>query len=133
MARKSPERETTSQRGYGSKWQRERLVFLAHPENQFCVKCKARGLLNPGTMRMDGILETNPRRIGLRVDHKTPHRGDQRLFWDRKNWQPLCADDHDIVKQREEHGYGEQGNDISGRPTAADHPWNLTCAVSRQV
>ena len=97
-------RGKTAERGYGARWQRERLVFLAQPENQFCVKCKARGLLNPGTMRMDGTLETNPRRIGLRVDHIIPHKGDQRLFWDRSNWQPLCADDHDITKQREELG-----------------------------
>ncbi len=72
-------RQTTADRGYGSKWQRERLVFLAHPDNQLCVKCKARGLLNPGTLRMDGTLETNLRRMGLRVDHKIPHRGDQRF------------------------------------------------------
>jgi 5-methylcytosine-specific restriction endonuclease McrA len=73
---------------------------------------------------MDGTLETNRRRIGLVVDHIIPHRGDQRLFWSQDNWQPLCHDDHDIVKQREEHGREEQGNDISGRPTYADHPWN---------
>jgi 5-methylcytosine-specific restriction protein A len=118
------QRATTAERGYGSKWQRARKAFLAQPGNQFCVKCRARGLLNPGTMRMDGAPETNPRRIGLRVDHIIPHKGDQRLFWDRDNWQPLCADDHDITKQREEHGWEEQGNDISGRPTYADHPWN---------
>ncbi|MHA6731654.1 hypothetical protein [Devosia sp. A369] len=54
--------------------------------NKFCVKCQARGLLNPGTMHMDGSIETSPRRIGLVVDHIVPHRGDQRLFWDRANW-----------------------------------------------
>ena len=29
------------------------------------------------------------------VDHIIPHRGDKRLFWDEKNWQPLCKDCHD--------------------------------------
>ena len=29
------------------------------------------------------------------VDHIIPHRGNQRLFWDMKNWQPLCKDCHD--------------------------------------
>lgn len=120
------QRAKTAERGYGSKWQRERLAFLTQPENQFCVKCQARGLLNPGTMRMDGTAETNPRRFGLVVDHIVPHRGDQHLFWSKSNWQPLCHDDHDIVKQREEHGHEAQGNDITGRPTSPDHPWNRT-------
>ncbi|MCG8990866.1 HNH endonuclease [Laribacter hongkongensis] len=38
------------------------------------------------------------------VDHITPHRGDQRLFWDSSNWQPLCASCHSGAKQREERG-----------------------------
>jgi 5-methylcytosine-specific restriction enzyme A len=24
------------------------------------------------------------------VDHVIPHRGNRKLFWDRKNWQSLC-------------------------------------------
>lgn len=28
------------------------------------------------------------------VDHVRPHRGDRRLFWDRTNWQALCAPCH---------------------------------------
>ena len=82
------------------------------------------GLLNPGTLRMDGSLEHNRRRIGLVVDHITPHRGDQRLFWDRANWQPLCHDHHDIVKQRQEQGSAVKGAvGVDGRPIGA-HPWN---------
>jgi 5-methylcytosine-specific restriction protein A len=93
----------------------------AQPENQFCVKGKERGLLNPGNLHADGSLKTNRRRIGLVFDHKTPHRGDQRLFWDRANWQLLCHDDHDTIKQREEHGRENGGVDIDGRPTDPDH------------
>lgn len=96
------DRGSARQRGYDTRWEKARATFLAQPGNQFCVKCKARGLLNPGIYRMDGTLETNPRRMHLVVDHTEPHRGDQRLFWDTTNWQPLCPDDHDIVKQREE-------------------------------
>ena len=117
-------RSKTAERGYSSRWRTARAGFLARPENQFCVKCRARGLLNPGTMRIDGSLETNPRRIGLVVDHIVPHRGDQRLFWDRSNWQPLCHDDHDIIKQREEQGRVTGGSDVQGRPTDSSHPWN---------
>jgi len=29
------------------------------------------------------------------VDHIIPHRGDEKLFWDRDNWQALCKRCHD--------------------------------------
>lgn len=38
------------------------------------------------------------------VDHIKPHKGDERLFWDRNNLQSLCAQCHDRLKQREELG-----------------------------
>lgn len=115
-------RGKTAERGYGGKWQRARLTFLA--ENPLCVMCEAAGLLNAGTLRMDGSTETIPRRLGLVVDHITPHRGDQRLFWDRKNWQALCHDHHDIVKAREERGSTTKGAvGLDGRPIGI-HPWN---------
>jgi 5-methylcytosine-specific restriction endonuclease McrA len=34
------------------------------------------------------------------VDHIIQHRGDHVLFWNRSNWQPLCARCHNSVKQR---------------------------------
>jgi 5-methylcytosine-specific restriction endonuclease McrA len=34
------------------------------------------------------------------VDHITPHRGDMRLFWNKTNWQGLCAHHHNSAKQR---------------------------------
>lgn len=36
------------------------------------------------------------------VDHVTPHKGDQALFWDRGNWQALCATHHNSDAQRAE-------------------------------
>ncbi|MDE4173662.1 HNH endonuclease [Phaeobacter sp. PT47_59] len=36
------------------------------------------------------------------VDHIKAHRGDERLFWGRTNWQPLCASCHNRHKQRQE-------------------------------
>lgn len=36
------------------------------------------------------------------VDHKIPHRGDEKLFWRRSNWQSLRAPCHSGEKQREE-------------------------------
>jgi len=38
----------------------------------------------------------------LVCDHVKPHRGDERLFWDRTNLQTLCKACHDGRKQREE-------------------------------
>lgn len=72
-------RPSARERGYTSKWQKEAKAFLA--ANPRCVMCGA------------------PSRV---VDHKTPHRGDKRLFWSRSNWQPLCTPCHSSRKQREE-------------------------------
>jgi len=74
-------RPTARQRGYDSKWDIERRAFLALPANGKCNRCP-----NPATV----------------VDHIKPHRGDRKLFWDRRNWQPLCAHCHNSKKQSEE-------------------------------
>lgn len=80
--------KTTAERGYGGRWQKARATFLSRPENVCCVMCKAEGVVTLATV----------------VDHKVPHRGDQVLFWDTSNWQPLCKTHHDGVKQREDRG-----------------------------
>ena len=64
-------------RGYDARWRRERKDFLER--NPLCAECRRAGKLTPATV----------------VDHIVPHRGDQRLFWDKTNWQPLCKDCHD--------------------------------------
>ena len=78
--------KTTAERGYGGKWQRERLRYLT--TNPLCRYCEAEGRVVEATV----------------VDHIIPHRGDQKLFWDRSNWAPLCAHCHSSTKQREEAG-----------------------------
>ncbi|MBB5714763.1 HNH endonuclease [Sphingomonas aerophila] len=40
--------------------------------------------------------------LQLVADHKIPHRGDERLFWDESNVQTLCKPCHDSRKQRAE-------------------------------
>lgn len=47
-----------------------------------------------------GRLEANTSK--LVADHKVPHRGDERLFWDEANLWTLCASCHSSAKQREE-------------------------------
>ena len=68
---------TTAQRGYGGKWQRARLAYLAkHP---LCRMCEAQGKVTAANV----------------VDHIVDHRGDMKLFWDSEgNWQPLCTPHH---------------------------------------
>lgn len=80
--------KTSTQRGYGYKWQKARERFLR--ANPLCVYCQREGRLTAATV----------------VDHVKPHKGDRVLFWDESNWQPLCKPCHDSVKAREEGGRG---------------------------
>ena len=92
---RGPAGKSSTARGYSYRWQQYRLRFLAaHP---LCVMCQARGRITVATV----------------VDHIIPHKGDQRLFWDRANWQSLCTAHHSSDKQRIEHGgySGEVGLD----------------------
>jgi 5-methylcytosine-specific restriction protein A len=74
--RKLYARETAAQRGYDGRWRKARALFLRkHP---LCVGCLRAKRLTPATI----------------IDHIVPHRGDERLFWDEANWQPLCARHH---------------------------------------
>lgn len=71
------ERDGAFARGYNAKWQKARKLFLtAHP---FCVECYKEGVMMQATV----------------VDHIIPHRGDEKLFWNRDNWQALCKRHHD--------------------------------------
>lgn len=78
--------KTTNQRGYTYRWQKEREQFLR--ENPLCCYCYREGRIAAASV----------------VDHKIPHQGDDLLFWDRSNRQPLCKKCHDSTKAREERG-----------------------------
>lgn len=78
------DKRTSAQRGYGAAWQRARAAFLRR--NALCCYCQAEGRITLATV----------------VDHKVPHRGDERLFWDAGNWQAMCKAHHDGAKQAEE-------------------------------
>ncbi|KHF41466.1 HNH endonuclease [Halalkalibacter okhensis] len=78
------ERAGARERGYDSRWRKARKQFLnAYP---ICKHCEKKGKIAPATV----------------VDHITPHRGDQRLFWDESNWQPLCKKCHDRKTRTED-------------------------------
>lgn len=92
---------------YGSKWQRAREIFLS--ANPLCVFHARRG-----SLPVEATV----------VDHIVAHKGDLKLFWDRKNWQALCKHCHDSHKQREEKSGGAVGCSLSGVPLDANHHWN---------
>lgn len=54
------------------------------------------------TCRRCGLVEADTSK--LVADHRTPHRGNEMLFWDQGNIQCLCKTCHDTVKQAEEQG-----------------------------
>lgn len=100
------DKRKTAERGYGGKWQRERATFL--DANPVCERCENLGRMTPSTV----------------VNHRVPHRGDMKLFWDRKNWEPACKPHHDGEIQREERSGIVKGTDRNGRPLDPSHPWN---------
>lgn len=76
-ARHDQKRPSARQRGYTAEWERESKAYLAVYSS--CRRCG---------------------RTANLVDHIEPHKGDQQLFWDRRNWQPLCTPCHSGAKQR---------------------------------
>jgi len=78
-ARFDEKRPSARARGYNRAWDAERRSFLQ---------------LNPNCRRCG-----EPASV---VDHIRPHKGDDRLFWDRSNWQPLCRHCHNSSKQAQE-------------------------------
>ena len=88
------------------RWKRRRVAFLrAHPLCRFCE-------------------ETSRVTLAVVVDHKTPHKGDETLFWDQSNWQGLCKRCHDGAKKELENTGRIRGCDVHGRPLDPDHHWN---------
>ena len=60
------------------------------------------------------------------ADHKVPHRGDSRLFWNPDNLQSMTKPCHDSLKQSEEKGGSGflRGCDVDGNPLSSEHPWS---------
>ena len=91
-------RGSASERGYDKRWERARKVFLA--EHPMCADCLRRGWYTPATV----------------VDHIVPHKGDQDLFWDDRNWQPLCKACHDRKTARRGRRIREQTQQLMACP-----------------
>lgn len=80
------DRPSAAARGYGRRWQRYRLSFLAvHP---ICARCG---------------------RLASQVDHQVPVSSpDDPLFWDAGNHQPLCRECHSQKTAQEDGGFGRR-------------------------
>lgn len=70
------DRLSASKRGYGKRWQKERINHLVN--EPLCRHCLAKGLIV----------------LGNEVDHIIPHKGKDSLMWDTSNWQTLCKPCH---------------------------------------
>ncbi len=81
------------------RWKRERrgFLFLA----PLCAECARDGVVTPAR----------------EVDHVVPHRGDEGLFWDRRNWQSLCRPCHSRKTAREVLTAGRRDRGVSENPT----------------
>jgi len=85
------QRGSAHARGYGARWQKASKAYLrAHPLCQ-CPECG------------DGELRVVAASV---VDHKIPHRGDMKLFWDSGNWQSMAKTCHDKKTATEDGGFG---------------------------
>lgn len=74
-----------------SRWQKLRMSVLIR--DHFTCQMVGCGRIDGNTSR-------------LVADHKTPHRGEERLFWDEENLQCLCKPCHDRLKQKQERASG---------------------------
>lgn len=98
------DKQSSTARGYGYKWQQARAAYLVkHP---FCAYCLSEVGISYEQDAVAIGMACASKGIGLPyaqlVDHIEAHRGDMMLFWDSANWQSLCATHHSCDKQREE-------------------------------
>ena len=89
--RSDAERGNSHQRGYTWRWRNYARQYLKQHPLCECPDCKA------------GELRTIPAEV---VDHITPHRGDERLFWNPDNHQAMSKRCHDRKTAREDGGFG---------------------------
>ena len=78
------DKRSSQERGYTYAWQKARLAYLK--EHPLCAYCAKAGKVVAANV----------------VDHRTPHQGNQELFWSVQNWQPLCSHCHNGTKAEEE-------------------------------
>ncbi len=84
------QRGSARQRGYTTEWDKASKAFLS--EHPICA--------DPYGVHLPGIAAAEC------TDHVVAHKGNQHLFWDRSNWQPLCLACNNLKARKEEGGLG---------------------------
>lgn len=74
---------TNETRYHTQRWKKSRLWFLKR--NPACVSCRKRGIFTPATV----------------VDHIIAVSTGEVDFWDKRNWQALCASCHNSKSSKE--------------------------------
>lgn len=105
LDQRSPEAQQYRQLYKTGRWQRRRKEQLSR--QPLCERHLKRGDVVEATV----------------AHHKVKHNGDPKLFWEGE-LESLCSPCHDSEAQSEERLGYVKGVDVSGRPLAADHPWN---------
>jgi len=81
-----PTRKTKQAMYNSRRWKRYREEYRArHP---LCIQCQEQGITKPMWA----------------IDHVIPHGGNETLFWNPKNHQPLCLECHNRKSQQERAG-----------------------------
>jgi 5-methylcytosine-specific restriction protein A len=70
-------RLSAAKRLYDARWRRRSRAWLREPGHQFCVGY-------PKGVHGDRLVAAQL------PDHIKAHKGDEELFWDEDNWQPMC-------------------------------------------
>ena len=113
--------KSAAARGYGHQWQVRSRVWLDAMYESYVEANPEQVHLLPGYYTPSGERRLNPPCIDclregvvfggdadnpIVVDHETPHRGDQGLFWDESNWRPRCKRHHDVKTVTRDGGLG---------------------------
>ena len=88
-----PDIASRHERGYTNEWARASRKYLRDHLWCVCAECKK----SP----------RGPRRANV-VDHIKPHKGDMKLFWDRRNWQALNNRCHGVKTVESDGGFGNE-------------------------
>ena len=100
-------RPNAARRGYGYKWRIESRKYLR--EHLYC-ECDACRILGR-RLKAEG------------VDHRIPHHGDPKLFWDRNNWQAMARSCHNRKTAKEDGGFGNKKAALGDNPELLCSRW----------
>lgn len=105
-------RLSSTQRGYGYRWQKVSKGFLKSHRLCQCNEClpKIHTALSEYGLERSAINDlfislARPELASEVVDHIIPHDGDMSLFWDRTNWQAMNKKCHDKKTAKQDGGF----------------------------